>query len=80
MTAMDDAHPAPHPRTPVRGFLRGLLPSARPEPINPALIKHAEARAENVQNRIADKITAFSGSMAFVYLHIVVFAAWMLFV
>jgi uncharacterized membrane protein len=30
--------------------------------------------------RIADKITAFAGSMQFVYLHVVVFAGWMLFV
>jgi len=30
--------------------------------------------------RIADAITKFAGSMAFVYLHIVVFAAWMLLV
>jgi uncharacterized membrane protein len=29
-----------------------------------------------VQNRIADAITAFSGSMWFVYIHIVWFACW----
>ena len=28
--------------------------------------------------RIADKITAFAGSMHFVYLHVVLFALWML--
>ena len=39
-------------------------------------MKHAEERAERVQNRIADKITAFAGSMAFVYLHVVWFAGW----
>ena len=39
-------------------------------------MKDAEQRASNVQNRIADKITAFSGSMAFVYLHIIWFASW----
>src|SRR5262249_26912971 len=54
---------------------RGLLP-IQPRPINPALVKDAEQRAQNVQNRIADKITAFSGSMAFVYLHIIWFASW----
>jgi uncharacterized membrane protein len=43
---------------------------------NPALLKHAQERAESVQNRIADRITAFSGSMAFVYLHILWFGAW----
>ena len=46
---------------------------------NPALLKHAEKRAESVQNRIADKITAFAGSMAFVYIHIVWFGSWILF-
>src|SRR5204862_7786057 len=30
------------------------------------------------QNRIADKITAFAGSMAFVYLHLLWFAAWII--
>ncbi len=33
---------------------------------NPALIKHAEERAQYIQNRIADRITAFAGSMNFV--------------
>jgi uncharacterized membrane protein len=35
-------------------------------------------RASDVQLRIADAITTFAGSMMFVYLHIVVFAVWML--
>jgi uncharacterized membrane protein len=43
---------------------------------SPALIKHARQRAESVENRIADRITAFSGSMRFVYLHIAWFACW----
>ena len=43
---------------------------------NPALIEHARKRAESLQNRIADRITAFAGSMAFVYIHIVWFASW----
>ena len=43
----------------------------------PALRKHAEERAQNIQNRIADRITGFSGSMGFVYLHIALFAVWM---
>jgi uncharacterized membrane protein len=55
---------------------RGLLPLPQPRPLNPALMKDAERRAENVQNRIADRITAFSGSMAFVYLHIIWFGCW----
>jgi len=43
---------------------------------NPALVEHAEKRAESVQNRIADRITDFAGSMRFVYLHILWFGAW----
>ena len=50
--------------------------SARP--IHPALLQHTEERAKSVQNRIADRITTFAGSMLFVYLHIVLFAVWML--
>jgi uncharacterized membrane protein len=43
---------------------------------NPALVQHARKRAESVQNRVADRITAFAGSMRFVYLHVLWFAAW----
>jgi uncharacterized membrane protein len=46
-----------------------------PEP-NPALLEHAKQRAESVQNRIADQITAFAGSMWFVYIHILWFTVW----
>jgi uncharacterized membrane protein len=48
-----------------------------PEP-HPALVKQAEERAQSVQNRIADQITGFAGSMNFVYLHIALFAVWMI--
>ena len=47
---------------------------------HPVVSRLRARRAENVQLRVADAITKFAGSMAFVYLHIVVFAAWMLFV
>ena len=46
---------------------------------NPALLEHARDRAESVQNRIADRITAFAGSMKFVYLHLLWFGAWIIF-
>ena len=46
---------------------------------HPALVEHELSRAKSVQNRIADKITAFAGSMAFVYLHLLWFAAWIIF-
>jgi uncharacterized membrane protein len=45
-------------------------------PQHPALIAAEAARAESVQNRIADQITTFAGSMAFVYLHMFWFALW----
>jgi uncharacterized membrane protein len=54
---------------------RALLPLP-PRPIHPALLEHAEQRGERAQNRIADRITAFAGSMAFVYLHVIWFAGW----
>ena len=43
---------------------------------HPALQQHLAQRAGNVQNRIADTITAFAGSMRFVYIHIVWFGCW----
>jgi uncharacterized membrane protein len=43
---------------------------------NPALVQHAQARAHSVENRIADRITAFAGSMQFVYIHIIWFSCW----
>jgi hypothetical protein len=49
-----------------------------PMPVNPALLKHAEQRRKSLENRIADQITRFAGSMLFVYLHIIWFAAWIL--
>jgi uncharacterized membrane protein len=55
---------------------RLIVPPKLPAPMNPALVRHAQERANNAQNRIADVITRFSGSMAFVYLHIVWFGCW----
>src|SRR5579884_4181074 len=46
--------------------------------LHPALIRHSEARATSIQNRIADAITAFAGSMAFVYIHIAWFILWII--
>jgi uncharacterized membrane protein len=43
---------------------------------NPALAQHAQARAHSVENRVADRITAFAGSMQFVYIHIIWFSCW----
>ena len=38
--------------------------------------RQKEEQAGSLQDRIADRITRFSGSMTFVYLHIVVFGLW----
>ncbi len=43
---------------------------------NPVLLEHAKARADSAQNRVADSITKFAGSMRFVYIHIVWFGLW----
>jgi uncharacterized membrane protein len=43
---------------------------------HPALLKHEAMRHENLQSRIADRITQFAGSMIFVYVHMVWFALW----
>ena len=47
-------------------------------PHSPVVVKHLEKRAANVQLRVADAITAFAGSMNFVYIHVALFAVWML--
>jgi uncharacterized membrane protein len=57
-------------------LVRWFVPRQLPVPINPALMKHQEERAKDVQNRIADQITRFSGSMTFVYIHILWFGLW----
>jgi uncharacterized membrane protein len=54
----------PHPR---------LLP-----PHHPVTDRLDAERAADFQLRLADRITAFAGSMPFVYLHVLAFAVWML--
>jgi uncharacterized membrane protein len=49
-------------------------------PHHPAVIQQFNRRAADAQLRVADRITAFAGSMAFVYLHVALFGAWMLFI
>jgi uncharacterized membrane protein len=45
---------------------------------HPAVVEQFDRRANDIQLRIADQITNFAGSMNFVYIHIVIFALWML--
>jgi uncharacterized membrane protein len=53
-------------------------PAARAE--HPVVAKARLKRAGDAQLKIADAITAFAGSMPFVYVHVVGFAVWMLLV
>src|SRR5712691_6264990 len=46
---------------------------------HPVVLEEQAQRAADIQLRIADRITAFAGSMNFVYLHVALFAIWMLF-
>jgi hypothetical protein len=62
--------------TPPRRRLARLRPIKLPPPANPALIKHAEARADSFGNGIADVVTRSAGSMQFVYLHVLWFGCW----
>ena len=55
---------------------RPQSPPRLPREPNPALVARAEQRARSVENRIADRITAFAGSMRFVYIHVLWFSCW----
>ncbi len=60
--------------------LAGPAAPAKPKTqrMHPAFEAVAAKRAASAQLRIADAITAFAGSMKFVYVHVVLFAAWMI--
>ena len=45
---------------------------------HPGIERYFQRRAEDWQARLADAITAFAGSMPFVWIHTAVFALWML--
>jgi uncharacterized membrane protein len=46
--------------------------------VHPVTAELSAQRAENIQLKIADRITTFAGSMPFVYIHAVAFGVWML--
>ena len=48
----------------------------QPQPVNPVLLRHLRERGKRRENRVADQITRFAGSMKFVYLHLVWFSLW----
>jgi uncharacterized membrane protein len=75
------AHPGPHAAG--IGGQAAKLKDAQarlqhPFQHHPVVLEQRAQRAQNVQLRIADWITSFAGSMNFVYLHIALFAIWML--
>jgi uncharacterized membrane protein len=53
------------------------MPTTQPK--HPGIQHYLDQRASDAQARLADAITAFAGSMLFVYIHLVVFALWMVF-
>ncbi len=70
------------PQTRIGGALVTISLTSRPDPAkphHPAVIADAERHAADIQLKVAATITRFAGSMAFVYLHIALFGAWMLF-
>src|SRR6476619_7294545 len=55
------------------------MPTLDPDVLHhPAVVEEFNKRAADAQLRVADKITAFAGSMNFVYLHVALFALWMI--
>ena len=72
-----ETHPAHNGKPEPRRVHKLLFPVPKlKDPIDPALLQHEKERADAAQNRVADKITAFSGSMLFVYIHIIWFGCW----
>jgi uncharacterized membrane protein len=43
---------------------------------SPVVLHHLKKRADNWQLRLADRITAFAGTMTFVWIHVAIFGAW----
>lgn len=45
---------------------------------HPTVTEEAKRRSDDLQLRLADRITTFAGSMQFVWLHVALFTVWML--
>jgi uncharacterized membrane protein len=43
---------------------------------HPVVLAEAKRRSERIHLRLADRITAFAGSMNFVWIHVILFAVW----
>jgi uncharacterized membrane protein len=48
----------------------------QPTPVSPALLQHLHERSKHREDRVADQITRFAGSMKFVYIHAIWFTLW----
>jgi uncharacterized membrane protein len=77
MTATPEARPRRRPYAAQSARLRKEILANR-KAHHPAVVAQAKRHASEIQLRIADAITAFAGSMPFVYIHVVLFAVWML--
>jgi uncharacterized membrane protein len=55
-----------------------IAPADKPRQHHPVVVAQQAHRTARAQLRVADAITAFAGSMNFVYLHAVIFTVWML--
>ena len=66
------------PAAPPHVARRAALPIKLPR--HPVVLEEQAKRAADAQLRIADWITAFAGSMNFVYIHVALFTVWMLLV
>jgi uncharacterized membrane protein len=71
----------------VRRMPKPTFPPPQPGGLSPALARNIrtlqerrshEERQASLQERVAEAITRFTGSMAFVYLHVVLFGFWIL--
>ena len=61
------------------GRTRPSMPGRVPvPPHHPVFVRIDAERAADFQLRLADRITAFAGSMPFVYIHAIAFGIWML--
>jgi uncharacterized membrane protein len=65
---------------PAAAILPAMDPRQDAPRISATVIKHEKIQElhgrRGMQDRIADRITAFAGSVPFIYLHVVWFAAW----
>ncbi len=69
----------------IKGQRGPTVPPPQPESLNTTLTRNIEALQErrkaesasaSIQDRIADAITRFTGSMRFVYVHLALYGAW----